>query len=105
MMNLPPEVGGIIQPYSMGPIFRWNMATLTQVAVPPMSTLVNVDRSELMIRMCLHAPGYVQRAAQMQGVKAMVMVRPKGIELVNSKLKRREVPASRNVLDRIDGLT
>lgn len=105
-MNLPPEVGGIIQPYSMGPLFRWDMRNLTKLAVPPMSTLVNVDRSEHMIRMCLVAPARVQRAAQHAGVTQMVMIRPKGIELVNPKL-RRMAPAKPGdrIVDRIEGLT
>lgn len=78
---LPPEVGGACQPYSMLPLLRRTGHDL-KYASPAMSTVVPMDRSELSIRTCLVAPSSVQRAAQAQGVTAMVMIRPKGIELV-----------------------
>lgn len=80
-MSLPPEVGGVCQPYSMLPLFA-RTGHDPKYASPALGTLTAVDRSELMIRMCLVAPTSIQRAAQAAGVKAMVMIRPKGIEIV-----------------------
>lgn len=80
-MSLPPEVGGVCQPYSMLPLFA-RTGHDPRYASPAMGTLTAVDRSELMIRMCLIAPTSIQRAAQAAGVKAMVMIRPKGVEIV-----------------------
>jgi hypothetical protein len=82
-MPLPPEVGGVCQPYSMLPLFA-RTGHDPKYATPAMGTLVPLDRSELSIRMCLIAPSYVQRAAQAAGVKTMVMIRPRGIELVKN---------------------
>jgi hypothetical protein len=104
-MSLPAELGGIVQPYSMGPLLRWNRYLLGVMAVPPMSTLVNVDRSEHMIRMCLVAPARVQRAAQAAGVTQMVMIRPRGIELVDPRLKHPEPVAKGRIVDMIEGLS
>lgn len=82
---LPPEVGGVCQPYSMLPLLR-RTGHREEYASPAMGTLVPLDRSELSLRMALVAPSKVQRAAQQAGVTQMVMIRPKGIEKVNPVL-------------------
>lgn len=99
---LPPEVGGACQPYSMLPLFR-RLGHDPKYASPAMGTLVPIDRSELSIRMCLVAPSNVQRAAQAQGVKAMVMIRSKGIELVEGAAAH-HVAKSTRLTDVIEGL-
>ena len=96
-MSLPPEVGGVCQPYSMLPLFA-RTGHDPQYASPALGTLVAVDRSELSIRMCLIAPTSVQRAAQAAGIKAMVMIRPRGIEKVGTS------PLSTKLSDVIEGL-
>jgi hypothetical protein len=76
-------------------------------ASPSMGTLVAVDRSELAIRMCLVAPSSVQRAAQVAGVKSMVMIRPKGIEKVEYAVTRSTpslILLSTRLSDIIEGL-
>lgn len=83
---LPPEVGGACQPYSMLPLLR-RTGHREEYASPAMGTLVPLDRGELSIRMALIAPSKVQRAAQEAGVKQMVMIRPKGIEKVDPRLR------------------
>lgn len=98
-MSLPPEVGGVCQPYSMLPLFA-RTGHDPKYASPALGTLTAVDRSELMIRMCLIAPTSIQRAAQAAGVKAMVMIRPKGIEKIVEGCKT----MSTKLLDVIEGL-
>lgn len=99
---LPPEVGGVCQPYSMLPLFR-RTGHDPAYASPAMSTVVPMDRGELSIRMALVAPSYVQRAAQAQGVQGMVMVRPRGIEMVEGVGAQR-VARSTRLTDVIEGL-
>lgn len=99
---LPPEVGGACQPYSMLPLFR-RTGHDPQYASPATSTIVPMDRSELSIRMALVAPSYVQRAAQSAGVTAMVMIRPKGIELVEDAGKH-HIARSTKLTDVFEGL-
>ena len=101
-MSLPPEVGGVCQPYSMLPLFA-RTGHDPQYASPAMGTLVPLDRGELSIRMCLIAPVSVQRAAQAAGIKAMVMIRPRGIEKVEGAGPR-PVPLSTKLSDIIEGL-
>ena len=96
-MSLPPEVGGVCQPYSMLPLFA-RTGHDPQYASPAMGTLVPLDRGELSIRMCLIAPTSVQRSAQAAGIKAMVMIRPRGIEKVGTS------PLSTKLSDVIEGL-
>lgn len=90
------------QPYSMLPLFA-RTGHDPRYASPAMSTLIAVDRSELSIRMCLIAPTSVQRAAQAAGIRAMVMIRPKGIELVENTGPR-PIPLSTKLTDIIEGL-
>lgn len=101
---LPPEVGGVCQPYSMLPLFR-RTGHDPAYASPAMSTVMLMDRGELSIRMALIAPSYVQRAAQAEGVTAMVMIRPRGIELVESAGAQRVVRSTRlsDVIEGLDG--
>jgi hypothetical protein len=103
-MSLPPEVGGVCQPYSMLPLLARTGHDF-RYASPALGTLTAVDRSELMIRMCLIAPTSIQRVAQAAGVKAMVMIRPKGIEIVeNSAGVRVILQPSTKLIDMIEGL-
>ena len=99
---LPPEVGGICQPYSMLPLFA-RLGHDPRYASPALGTLVPMDRSELSIRMALVAPSNVQRAAQTAGVTQMVMIRPRGIEKVDPRLTP-TAQAIQNIADQIEGL-
>jgi len=74
------------QPYSMGPLLRW--APLGAVPQPPASPSAPMDRfrAEAAIAMCLHAPRSVQREARNRGINAVMMIRPRGIEMVNPAL-------------------
>lgn len=101
-MSLPPEVGGVCQPYSMLPLLA-RTGHDPRYASPPMGTLVAVDRNELSIRMCLVAPSNVQRAAQAAGVTQMVMIRPRGIEKVDPRLTP-TAQAIQNIAEQIEGL-
>lgn len=100
---LPPEVGGACQPYSMLPLLRATGHD-PRYATPAMGTLVPADRSEVSIRMCLVAPSKVQRAAQARGVTQMVMIRPKGIEKVDSRLRSTREAETKVITDLIEGL-
>lgn len=115
-MSLPPEVGGVCQPYSMLPLLARTGHSFAY-ASPAMGALVPVDRSDLRnpynrgtslpIVMCLIAPSSVQRAAQAAGVKAMVMIRPRGIEIVENPQGVREVNGltlSTKLADIVEGL-
>ena len=101
-MSLPPEVGGVCQPYSMLPLFA-RLGHDPRYASPALGTLVPMDRSELSIRMALVAPSTVQRAAQAAGVTQMVMIRPRGIEKVDPRLTP-TAQAIQNIADKIEGL-
>lgn len=85
-MALPPEIGGVIQPYSMIPLFR-KLGHDLRYATPASSTAMYADRSEISIRTTLVAPTSVQRWAQAQGMTGMLMIRPRGIEKVNPSLR------------------
>lgn len=101
---LPPEVGGVCQPYSMLPLLR-RTSHNPDYASPVMGTLVSVDRAELSLRMALVAPSKVQRAAQQAGMTQMVMIRPKGIEKVNPALTpTAEAIQALGIADLIEGL-
>lgn len=81
------------QPYSMGPLMRW--VSPQRVPQGPATSIVALDRApngqpggkpERDILTCLIAPRSVQSQARRAGVNAVIMIRPKGIEIVNSKL-------------------
>lgn len=85
---IPRELlGG--QPYSMGPLTRWSppmplgytSAATGTVAVMDdrISTGGRPSGSEFAILGCLIAPRSVQREAQRAGIRAVMMIRPKGL--------------------------
>lgn len=92
---LPMELTRL-QPYSLCPLF--GPLGLHEVApmLPP-QTVARIDDvastggigggAEREILTCLVAPRPVQMAARKQGINAVIMIRPKGIELVNPRLE------------------
>jgi hypothetical protein len=111
-MSLPPEVGGVCQPYSMLPLLA-RTGHDVKYASPALGTFIAVDRSDfnnprnggvsLPIRMCLIAPTYMQRAAQAAGIRSMVMIRPRGIEIVEGAGSK-PIALSTKLSDIIEGL-
>lgn len=88
---LPPEVGGIVQPYSMGPLLHWDDRIMRVMAVPPMGTTRKMDVPELSIRATFMAPTRVQQQARHEtGVERVIYFRPPGLveALEKSGLKR-----------------
>jgi hypothetical protein len=88
---LPPELGGIIQPYSMGPLLRWDARIMRAMAVPPMGTLRKMDIPEISIRATFMAPSRIQyQARDESGVERIIYFTPKGLveALQRSGLKR-----------------
>jgi hypothetical protein len=87
---LPPELT-ITQPYSMGPLTRWDPRS----TLPAMGTVRLFDAPELAILGCFIAPGRVQAAARAQGERGIMMIRAKGLVealgLVNSALAEVDV--------------
>ncbi len=75
---LPPEVGGVIQPYSMGPLVRWFEPFML---LPAMGAIKKLDGQgpAADILTCLIAPRWVQLQAQARGERAIMMVRVKGL--------------------------
>ncbi len=75
---LPPEVGGVIQPYSMGPLVHWFEPFML---LPPRGTIAKMDGQgpTADILTCLIAPRWVQLQAQARGERAIMMVRVKGL--------------------------
>ena len=71
---LPPELT-ITQPYSMGPLTRWDPRS----TLPAMGTVRLFDAPELAILGCFIAPGRVQAAARAQGERGIMMIRAKGL--------------------------
>lgn len=92
------------QPYSMGPLLRW--APLHAVPQLPAVSSVRLDLGDGVIRSCLVAPRSVQMAARAQGIRDVMMIRPKGIELVNPKLESTAARIARHQseADRINAL-
>jgi hypothetical protein len=82
---LPPELT-TVQPYSMGPLTRWGERVMM---LPAHGTIVRMDdratsgpfspANEMMIRGAFVAPASVQRAAQKEGEKALIMAYPAGL--------------------------
>ena len=80
---LPPELT-TVQPYSMSPVLGCDVseerARCAGVWVAPATgTCVGMDRPELMISSVFVAPMDVQRQAQKQGVRGIVMRRVPGL--------------------------
>ncbi len=68
----------MIQPYSMGPLVRWEPAFML---LPAMGTIRKLDGQgpTADILTCLIAPRWVQLQAQARGERAIMMVRVKGL--------------------------
>jgi len=73
---LPPEIGRS-QPYSMGPLTRWD-DTMARIS-PALGAVVSMDRPDMAVKTCLVAPAAVQRQAQRSGIGAIMMVRVPGL--------------------------
>jgi hypothetical protein len=98
---LPPELV-VTQPYSMGPVTRWDPPMPRGCTAPAMGTVLQMDDristgsrglpngAEMAILGAFIAPAKVQRAAQMQGERGIIMSRPKGlIELIGDTQPKR----------------
>ncbi len=70
----------------MGPLLRW--ASLRAVPQLPAVSVMRMDGRgpERDILTCLVAPRSVQMAARAKGINAVMMIYPRGIELVNPRL-------------------
>jgi hypothetical protein len=77
MTWLPDELTRA-QPYSMGPLLRWaSPRQVPQLQANPIRRMANPERD---ILTCLVAPRDIQMSARSEGVDAVIMIRPKGIE-------------------------
>jgi hypothetical protein len=76
---LPAELT-IVQPYSMSPVLGCRASHCAGMWVAPATgTCVGMDRPELMISSVFVAPMAVQRQAQKEGVRGIVMRRVPGL--------------------------
>lgn len=74
-----PEELLTVQPYSLGPLYCWDPAIMR--AFPARSS-IRMDLPERDIVLCFIAPARIQRMAQRAGERAMIGIRPRGIELI-----------------------
>ena len=83
---LPAELTAA-HPWSMGPLLRW--ASPRQIPQIQGNGIMRMERqgAERDILTCLVAPRSVQQEARKQGVNAVMMIRPRGIELVDPRLE------------------
>ncbi len=114
---LPPELW-VIQPYSMGPLMGCPpdqsrpcpVARSGRFVSPANGTVALMDAPELAILTCFIAPAAVQRKAQKQGQRGLMMIMPKGlVETIGSDPKlwprtRTKVPATMTWVDSETGI-
>ena len=76
---LPHELGGLVQPYSMGPLMQ-RMRIPMKYAVQSMGTARKLDVPELNIRAVFMAPSAIQYQARAEtGVERVIYFTPKGL--------------------------
>ena len=86
---LPPELS-VVQPYSMGPVTNWDPIWPVGSTLPAMGTILQCDDqistgrrglsgAEFAILGVFVAPAAIQRAAQAQGERGIIMARPRGL--------------------------
>jgi len=85
---LPAEISRA-QPYSMGPVSRWNPEMMR--VSPATGTVTRMDRPKINVRLMFVAPASVQRDAQRVGERGIMMIRAPGLldAVAKSQEKRR----------------
>lgn len=93
---MPPQFG--TQPYSMGPVSRWDDQVMR--LMPASGALVRIEtprtagvdaetavrdnvrnNPEISIITCLIAPAHIQRAARATGMRGIIRMKPRGLDL------------------------